>query len=244
MASNSSIINSTENNITTENETNNKKRISENNMLGKGNYKKVYDIKEDDTGSFIVDNDFNIDNYVIANISIDSKVKKKEELEKLQEELKLQVELSEGERSVKVIQINYYYYDSEPCNINVSSSDDIDKICDDTKNNIENLEKISVLMEKCNAQTIWSIQNIEQEFNELINYLVDTKNMMLIDIKPANLCIHNNKLIALDLDPGFIKQNLPDEAKTSAKACMFLIFSIILWFSFNNDKLSSSNKPN
>ena len=203
------------------------KGISENTLIGKGAYKEVFNIKEEKNGSFMVDNDFNTDNYVIANITI----KNEEELENLQEELKIQIGLAEDGRAVNVLQINYNFKRLPKCNIKVSSSEDIDTICNDMKNNIGNLEKISILMEKCTEQTIWSMQkNIEKNFNDLIEYLVDDKKIMLIDIKPANLCNYQDNLIALDLDPQFIIQDIKDdtEAKEAAKACMFLIFSINL----------------
>jgi hypothetical protein len=215
--------------------------ISENKEIGSGAYKTVFSIKKDDSNrSFTVEKDFDINKHVIANITTEEWEDKEQELKNLKEELKIQLDLAAANRAVNVLQIKYNFKDLlEPCNINVNSSDDIDKKCDDMKDNIENLEKISVLMEKCNAQTIWSIQNIEQEFNELIDYLVDTKNMMLIDIKPDNLCIHNNKLIALDLDPLFIVQLDPYGAAWNedkvAKACMFLIFVINLWIDLKNE---------
>ena len=228
----------------TKNEDKDFKGISEDALIGEGSYKKIFSIKNDviDNSSFMVDKDFKPSNHVIANITTNEWEKLQQELENLQEELKIQVGLAADNRAVNVLQIKYNFKDLEPCNIIVSSSEDIDKTCNDMKNNIENLEKISILMEKCAQETSGSIRkNIESKFNDLINYLVDEKNIMLMDIKPDNLCIYRDNLIALDLDPQFIIQNIQnDEAKEAAKACMFLIFSINL---FKNSRGKDQNRP-
>jgi hypothetical protein len=224
-----------------------KKGISENDLIGKGSYKKVYSIKNDDdididNSSFMVDKDFKTVNHVIAIITTNKWKNREANLENLQEELKIQVDLAADNRAVNVLQIKYNFKGLEPCNIIVSSSEDINKTCDAMRDNIANLEEISILMEKCEQGSSYNTKNtIERDFNDLIDYLVDDKNIMLMDIKPDNVCIYQNKLIALDLDPQFIIQNIQDdEAKEAAKACMFLIFSINL---FINSRGNDPNRP-
>ena len=105
------------------------KGISENTLIGKGSYKEVFTIKEEKNGSFMVDNEFDINNHVIANITI----KDEEELKNLQEELKIQIGLAEYGRAVNVLQINYNFKRLPKCNIKVSSSEHIDTICNNMK---------------------------------------------------------------------------------------------------------------
>lgn len=215
--------------------------ISENIILGKGSYKEVYSIKKDYSNrNFTVEKNFEIDKHVIANITTEgwgtSKQEKEQALEDLREEIKIQLDLAADKHAVNVLQINYYFKDKEKCNTIVNSPDDIDQMCDNMKNKIENLEKISILMERCTDIRIWSISGIKEKFYKLIDYLVENKNIMLLDIKPGNLCNYNNELIALDLDPLFIVKKIQArEAKDAAKACMFLIFVINLWIDLKKE---------
>ena len=198
--------------------------VKRNKLLGEGSFKLVYSVKFEPNRQFTIepnreftiDAGSNLDDYVIADINLNDGPNKLDRSDII-EEFKLQNIFAMDGKSVSVKKLK------------------------------EESGSISVLMEKCTNQSIWDVDNIEDKFDILLDYLVNVKNgdtklrkLILMDIKPDNLCNYKDNLIILDLDPKFI-MTISNNKEESAKKCMVLLFCINILVDIKYKKIKGAN---